>query len=780
MKDLNRSKSSLFKRFIFSYVIILLIPLLLLGTLIYNNLIGALSNQAKNATLTMLSQALDVMDMRMKELHYISVQLPRNPNVMPVLYSGDINNISPYQYYKLREELKNYRATNAFIDNIAIYLRNSDMIVNADSKYSTATFFNNIYQYKQISSSSMNYMINTVQNLTIRPAEQVYIDSTTKSIITYLQPIPVSDTFYRATLMITISADSINGLITDVLGSYKGDVYILDREGGVITSVIHSDGLTQSISKVSLLGEDSSSAYLKDIGGQNMLVSYVKSGASDWSIVAIMPSYQILSEVNKILFLSLLIILLAGGIGVALAYYFSYNNYRPIRKIADMFHGSPISERFVNKAYTNELDMISDMLTDTISHDEALQQRLEQQMPIIKTDFIIRLMKGDFPSSTAMREMADFLGFDLHRGPFAVMIFNIDDYDNFAETNSEPMQNIWRLTIINTIEELCNVFGHGYTAVSADNKVAMLIDFDGREMDYRQAMAELGENARLLLAQRFDFTLTIGIGSVYSMLVDVPKSYMEACMAVDYKIINGKDSVIMFDQISPKDDECYYYSIQQENQILDCLKVGNFDGIQQVLSDVIKNISEKPISIAIARCLYFDIINTAMKALAELRPEDYNDVVQNGQLLPNILHCETLEEVYGQTVVFYRNVCERIKAYKENKIADFEEQILQYLEEHYYDKDLSLTSLADKFAVTPSYLSRFFKNHIGCSFIKYLHGIRLGKAKQMLLSYDHTIADIADNVGYIDSHSFIRAFKKYENMTPGQYRELYGINDSKI
>lgn len=780
MENINCRKSKLFKRFMFSYIAILLVPLLLLSILIYNNLIGSLSSEIKNATLTALSQALDVLDIRLKELNYIAVQLPQNPNIMPTLYSGNVSNLLPYQYYELVKELKNYRATNAFIDNIAVCFRNSDVIVNADGKYSMTMFFNNVYRYKGTSGLDMSYTINTLQDLVIRSAEPVYIGNAVQSIITYLQPIPVNDTFYRATLMITMDADSINKLITNSLGNYKGDVYILDYNGKIITSVLSGNGLSLNMDITSFLKGKSSGMYIRNINGQNMMVFYAKSSATNWSAVAIVPSVQVLSRVNRMLFLSLLVILMIVSIGVILAYYFSYNNYRPIKKLADMVYGIPVSDHRVNETYRDELNMISDMLAATISRDKALQERLDQQKPIIKADFLMRLFRGELSGNAAIREMADFLGLDLRKGPFAVIIFNIDDYDDFVENNPEPMQDVLRLAVINTAEQLYREIGQGYTSVAADDKIAMLIDFEGNSINYRQAMVDLAEKVRLFIVQHFGFTLTIGISSVYPMLMDVSKSYMEARMAIDYKMIKGKDTVIMFDQISVSNDERYYYSIQYENQILDCLKLGDFDGIYKVLADIIENINKKPISIAMARCIYFDIINTAMKALAELKSEYYNDIVKDGHSLPVLLRCETITEVYDQVVGFYRNVCEHIKNTRNNKVSNFEKNILQYLNEHYCDKDLSLTFLADKFAVTPSYLSRFFKNRIGYNFVDYLHTLRLKKAKQLLLYSDYSIAEIADKVGYTDSHSFIRSFKKYENITPGQFKELCKLDSSKI
>ena len=50
-------------------------------------------------------------------------------------------------------------------------------------------------------------------------------------------------------------------------------------------------------------------------------------------------------------------------------------------------------------------------------------------------------------------------------------------------------------------------------------------------------------------------------------------------------------------------------------------------------------------------------------------------------------------------------------------------KVLQYLHVH-YQNNLSLESLSRQFRVSPPYISRLFKEHLGQSFLTYLHGLR--------------------------------------------------------
>ena len=56
------------------------------------------------------------------------------------------------------------------------------------------------------------------------------------------------------------------------------------------------------------------------------------------------------------------------------------------------------------------------------------------------------------------------------------------------------------------------------------------------------------------------------------------------------------------------------------------------------------------------------------------------------------------------------------------------------------------------------------------SFSDYLNKVRIEKAKEFLKRVDYKIYDIAEEVGYKNSKYFTRAFKKYEKMTPNEYK----------
>ncbi|WP_086347782.1 helix-turn-helix transcriptional regulator [Candidatus Enterococcus clewellii] len=93
-----------------------------------------------------------------------------------------------------------------------------------------------------------------------------------------------------------------------------------------------------------------------------------------------------------------------------------------------------------------------------------------------------------------------------------------------------------------------------------------------------------------------------------------------------------------------------------------------------------------------------------------------------------------------------------------------------YFLENCYTEEITLEQLATTFYVSPTHLSKVFKEVTGSSPINYLIQIRLKHAKNLLESEAMTsIKEVAQTVGYEDAYHFSKLFKKY-----------YGISPSKV
>lgn len=83
-----------------------------------------------------------------------------------------------------------------------------------------------------------------------------------------------------------------------------------------------------------------------------------------------------------------------------------------------------------------------------------------------------------------------------------------------------------------------------------------------------------------------------------------------------------------------------------------------------------------------------------------------------------------------------------------------------------YRNDLSLNKIAQLFYLTPSYLSRVFKQEMGTNLNSYITAVRMEKAEQLLKATDGKVTDIARMVGYPEPNYFTKVFKKYTGHAP--------------
>ncbi len=95
--------------------------------------------------------------------------------------------------------------------------------------------------------------------------------------------------------------------------------------------------------------------------------------------------------------------------------------------------------------------------------------------------------------------------------------------------------------------------------------------------------------------------------------------------------------------------------------------------------------------------------------------------------------------------------------------------VLSYIEDNLSD-NINIETLAQIVHFHPNYFIKFFRDHLGCSPIKYINRTRVEKAKYLLKNTSLTIKEIADKIGFNDSSYFSKTFKKYTDLSPLEFR----------
>ncbi len=103
-------------------------------------------------------------------------------------------------------------------------------------------------------------------------------------------------------------------------------------------------------------------------------------------------------------------------------------------------------------------------------------------------------------------------------------------------------------------------------------------------------------------------------------------------------------------------------------------------------------------------------------------------------------------------------------------------EIVAFVEDHLFEPGLCADMICARFNISPSYLSRIFKERQDIKLIDYIHSRRVEASKPLLLACHPVlnIEQVARQVGYTSVLTYARAFKRMEGMPPGAYRKIHG------
>lgn len=105
-----------------------------------------------------------------------------------------------------------------------------------------------------------------------------------------------------------------------------------------------------------------------------------------------------------------------------------------------------------------------------------------------------------------------------------------------------------------------------------------------------------------------------------------------------------------------------------------------------------------------------------------------------------------------------------------NSINAQVESVHDYIAQHYMEH-LSLSDLAQQFFVEPSYLSRKFSQKYGETVTAFITRQRMDRAKELMKDDNNKLEVISFEVGYDDYNYFSRVFRRFEAMSPSEYRK---------
>lgn len=289
------------------------------------------------------------------------------------------------------------------------------------------------------------------------------------------------------------------------------------------------------------------------------------------------------------------------------------------------------------------------------------------------------------------------------------------------------------------------------------------------------AAMELSARLRDFLRQQFQIESSIGISSLRDSAAGIPLCFDEACKASQYSRLAQSETPVLFSDLVNLETN-YYYPAETEYQLISSLKAGHFDQARTLIDKIFElNTRDKSLSPHAMKGLLFEINSTLSKQLdsihiakgeAPMAQTEYQEPEEPISLeAARIRYLEMIDQISVQKM-------EEPAISKPEKLAA---SIASYIEENAGCQWIDLNTLSEAFHVTPQYISSIFKKYRNQNIKDYISKVKLTYAKELILTTDMSVNEIAQRLGYAGEIGVIRLFKKYEGMTPGDFRNRAGL-----
>ncbi|MDK2811668.1 MAG: two-component system, response regulator YesN, partial [Petroclostridium sp.] len=426
-----------------------------------------------------------------------------------------------------------------------------------------------------------------------------------------------------------------------------------------------------------------------------------------------------------------------------------------------------------NSGIKDEYEFLGYAYNDVIDKNKNMETIIQNAKPIIKEKLFTNLIMGKIDNPQEICEKLDFLNINFSLTNFIVVVMQIDGYSEFRNKFNEKDRNLYKIKLTNMVEKIISNRQKGICVEIESDKVAAIINFTDNTtlMQAKEELLVIAANIKDEVEKHFPFTITLGVGRMYKDIINIKLSYNEAVNALKYKLYQGKNEIIDIDDIEPQSKELYYYDSEKEKLLINNLKVGQQREVEILIDELFQEILDnRNVSYTYVQQVFIRIISSIVELIINLGMT-VDEVFGSGyNLYEQLSGKETIEDIkiwLSEICHITVNTINKVNLTKSQKNA---EKILEYVNEN-LSRDISINDIADWIGFSTAYVSKIFKENIGKNYIDYLNGSRIEKAKQLLKNTQLPVKEVGFRVGFNNIQTFMRTFKKYEGITPGQYRD---------
>jgi AraC-like DNA-binding protein len=759
-------RPSLSTKIMLTYGSVLFVAIALAFFLSYAGTVGRLESDLKDTNLVLLKQVEQKIEVSFRQTEKDLLALTEELEFVYFMYGSYSDESQRYSnFYGLNHKLRSFITNNPAISSIFLYSSSSGDILTDKA-------------YMPEPSLSSNWLADHERMpeyfkwLSTHP---VWDGHTTEDVVTLVRSYPtVSKPGYRKGMVAVnmkeqVLFDMVQAVYED---SELGQLLIIDQDGNVVT---HDDKsqIYRNVREVPymepVLSKSGSGSFGVRAHGVRQTVFYRDFDYTSWKLISVLPEVQIYKP--AIVIRNLLIVFALGMIALALVILFFVNRrtFRPLdRLIGKMSNASNSAslQEFANAGLPYLEKVFDQLVTDR----EHLERHVRDSRPVLKWRILMDMLLGYRSDYEAVRHHLEFVRVRLHPERFVVCAAEIVKDGVVCGTRDKSLHTY---AFCNVAEELIHAENAGAAIDLGEGRATILMSFAEGDTEHIHLRAlALMEMLIDIMKTQFGLAVTVGVGRGCIAMKDIPRSHDESQKALHYKMVFGHHSVISIEDLQPLDNQDYYRLTRTASGIAEALKGTDTDKMKALVKDTFREAVACNLPPELIRQLSFEFLMKSAQTADSIGIVSDPADIRLVDVYQRINGCEQLAEVERILFAFLEDLSAKISDKRQERgTNDTVSRMLAYIEQHYRESDLSLDKLAREFRLSPTYVSKQFKEHTERNFIDCLIEIRIGASQKLLADGELKVGEIAEAVGYMNARSFLRTFKKYTGMTPMEYRE---------
>ncbi|KRF21630.1 helix-turn-helix domain-containing protein [Paenibacillus sp. Soil787] len=738
-----------FYRLLFSYLPVFFMITSVLIVLIILSISQLSKKEAENANKTYALHIMQSVDYALKTIdEYVIKELQTNKRI-DQFFDNKFEGNPYYSAYEVTELIRGMMNYNKFIDSVYFYRASDQMVISPNTMITADRFGDKVFIEEMMKSPSQYQLTN--QRIFKEFAEM----DQRKAVISLVRKIPLLSG-QKGIVVVNISMDSIARMVGDMSNSKISFIEVYDPEGKQLMASGNTDGA---------VGSRKRGSELTRIHSTYTNWEY-RSGLNDDYLFTF-------TSVFSYVWIGLgLVMVVLGGIWMT---YVTYRNYRPIKLIMSRIHTySELKSMGAPGKKQDEFQYIDRAIGNLMELSSRYEKQHEEDIVFRRRHFFKEWLEGsravDYEDwKTEMNRLQLPSGF----GQLAAAVIEMDKYMEVCRMFSQKDQELLKFVLGRVVYETAEPLGLTVWAEwTATHRLSVVIFADHDTKNSEKLAANLCENVRSWVEQHLHFRITLGVGHMVGQVQELVHSYEAAVHVLRFKSTLGTNRVLYHWESEASAEKEMYKHLPLVKSLAQSFRLGDKGwkpALEQLFTELKVGLFSYDEIRNLMNYLVYHLHREMMELSAEIQ-ELWNMALP--QLNDAIEHFDTIEDVYAEWFHMLEEVSQRMAAIREDRSTHaVMTQVRTYVESHYADPELSLTSLSEQFQLHASHVSRAFKEEFGEKFVDYLVKIRMEQAKKLLQSSRDSVQDIGSMVGYTHAISFIRAFKKYTGVTPGDYRK---------